>query len=173
MQTFQSRKVIHNDAINSITPVPKCHRTRAAAMRSLKLVLAALMLLAHAGRAITVEAHRNFEPLCGRPIPNTAFLRSRCPAAGRMTPTNWPLYARRPHKLKLTAAGQFRIKPKTNKSVAKRFKITSTGKIMYKRACTNHLQRNKCHGARRRLKRSVQLKDPTMIRKILSVLHNR
>ncbi|EDO06949.1 putative ribosomal protein L35 [Babesia bovis T2Bo] len=84
-----------------------------------------------------------------------------------------PLFARRAHKLKLTAGGKFRIKPKTNKAVSKRFKITATGKLIYKRAGKSHLQRKKTHGAKRRLKRSVQLKNPRLIRKILSVLHNR
>ncbi|AFZ80202.1 ribosomal protein L35 family member protein [Theileria equi strain WA] len=83
------------------------------------------------------------------------------------------LFERRKVKLKLRAAGQFRIKPKTNKSVSKRFKITATGKIMYKRANRHHLQRKKNRGAKARTKRAVCIKSTRIIRKIKSVLHNR
>ncbi|GIX66022.1 ribosomal protein L35, putative [Babesia caballi] len=147
---------------------PQCARSGAAAMRSLASLLAASTLFVLAWHGAGAAAHRNADRCGHTPGTHIAFL----PVAGRVraekAPRNAPLFGRRPHRLKLTAAGQFRIKPKTNKSVAKRFKITGTGKIMYKRAGRSHLQRKKSQGAKRRLRRPVQLKNPKMIRKILS-----
>nr|PVC52678.1 hypothetical protein MACL_00000599 [Theileria orientalis] len=83
------------------------------------------------------------------------------------------LFERRKYHFKIRAGGQFRIKPKTNHSVSKRFKITATGKLMYRRATTQHKQRHKSRGAKARLHRNGILTSLRMIRKIKSVLHNR
>ncbi|KAK1442014.1 hypothetical protein BgAZ_400440 [Babesia gibsoni] len=131
------------------------------------------MLLAHTWSATSVAIYRN-EARIGHSILNhQAFICENAFIPKNRGYRDNKLNARRMYKLKLRASGQFRIKPKTNKSVAKRFKITATGKIMYKRAGRSHLQRKKSQGAKRRLRRPVQLKSPRLIRKILSVLHNR
>uniref|UniRef100_A0A3B0MXM2 50S ribosomal protein L35 n=1 Tax=Theileria annulata TaxID=5874 RepID=A0A3B0MXM2_THEAN len=87
--------------------------------------------------------------------------------------TDTRLFERRKYRLKIRAGGQFRIKPKTNHSVAKRFKVTATGKLMYRRATTQHKQRHKRRGAKCRLHRNGIITSLRMIRKIKSVLHNR
>ncbi|CDR95733.1 ribosomal protein L35, putative [Babesia bigemina] len=142
-------------------------------MRSLPFLVAASVLVAQHQFGTTADAYRSSERNMRADTTLAAYIIYGGSIEPRKAARNVPLFARRPHKLKLTAAGQFRIKPKTNKSVAKRFKITGTGKIMYKRAGRSHLQRKKNQGAKRRLRRAVQLTNPKMIRKILSVLHNR
>lgn len=46
-------------------------------------------------------------------------------------------------------------KLKTNKSVAKRFKISATGKIRYKRAGKSHLLTGKSRARKRHMKRTA------------------
>lgn len=48
-------------------------------------------------------------------------------------------------------------KLKTRKTVAKRFKITSTGKLMHRSTGLNHLMRKKSHARRRRLLKGMEL----------------
>lgn len=141
-------------------------------MHNLRSLFVVSILLAQFWRA-TAAIYRMNEPIKGCPNTYAAFVCTPAPLPQKEAPRDTRLFARRMFKLKLRAAGKFRIKPKTNKSVAKRFKITATGKIMYKRAGKSHLQRKKSQGAKRRLRRAVQLKNPRMIKKILSVLHNR
>ncbi|MGH7915834.1 MAG: 50S ribosomal protein L35 [Candidatus Binataceae bacterium] len=45
-------------------------------------------------------------------------------------------------------------KLKTNRSAAKRFKVTKTGKIMHKRAYLRHLLSSKSRGRKRRLRQA-------------------
>eukprot|EP00375_Theileria_parva_P003239 XP_765920.1 hypothetical protein [Theileria parva strain Muguga] len=86
------------------------------------------------------------------------------------TKTNTRLFERRKYRLKIRAGGQFRIKPKTNHSVAKRFKITATGKLMYRRATTQHKQRHKRRGAKARLHRNGIITSIRMILKCVVLL---
>lgn len=51
-------------------------------------------------------------------------------------------------------------KLKTNRSAAKRFKVTKTGKIKHKRAYLRHLLSSKSRGRKRRLRHSALL-NPT------------
>ncbi len=55
---------------------------------------------------------------------------------------------------------------KTKKSVAKRFKITATGKVMRSRAGRRHLLQHKSPGRRSSLNRSVEV-GPTDAHRIL------
>jgi large subunit ribosomal protein L35 len=59
-------------------------------------------------------------------------------------------------------------KLKTNKSVAKRFKVSATGKIRYKRAGKSHLLTGKSRRRKRHLKQSatVTAVEAATIRKL-------
>ncbi len=59
--------------------------------------------------------------------------------------------------------------PKTKKSVAKRFKITGTGKVMRSRAGRRHLLQTKSPGRRRSLRKKVVV-GPTDAHRILACL---
>lgn len=48
-------------------------------------------------------------------------------------------------------------KLKTNRSAAKRFKVTKTGKVKHKRAYLRHLLSSKSRGRKRRLRHSGML----------------
>jgi large subunit ribosomal protein L35 len=50
-----------------------------------------------------------------------------------------------------------KIKLKTSKTAAKRFKITGSGKILRKKAYNNHMFFNKSHAQRRRLDQEEEL----------------
>lgn len=50
-----------------------------------------------------------------------------------------------------------KIKVKTRKTVAKRFKKSATGKLMRKKCGTNHLMRNKDKNRRRELMSDAEL----------------
>jgi len=52
-------------------------------------------------------------------------------------------------------------KMKTNKSVAKRFKITGTGRLVQRQTNKQHILTKKSPGRKRRL-RQAKLVDPTM-----------
>ena len=58
---------------------------------------------------------------------------------------------------------------RTKKSVAKRFKITGSGKVMRRHAGKRHLLVGKGPKRRRRLGRSAEV-DPTDVRRILQSL---
>ena len=62
-------------------------------------------------------------------------------------------------------------KLKTNKTAAKRFKITGTGKIMRRRAYNNHMFFHKSGSQKRRLDRSTELSkcETTRIRRMLAI----
>ena len=60
-------------------------------------------------------------------------------------------------------------KQKTRKSVAKRFKVTGTGKIMRRRNFTRHLRVKKSAKQKRRLKKQVIVK-PTYAKKLAKVI---
>ncbi len=59
--------------------------------------------------------------------------------------------------------------PKTKKSVAKRFKITATGKVMRSRAGRRHLLQSKSPGRRRSLRKPVEV-GPTDAYRVLACL---
>ena len=60
-------------------------------------------------------------------------------------------------------------KVKTRKAVAKRFKLTSTGKVMHGGLGLNHLMRKKTKGAKRRLRKGSEL-SPHQTKRIKSML---
>lgn len=62
---------------------------------------------------------------------------------------------------------------KTKKSVAKRFKVTATGKIMRSHSGRRHLLAHKGPGRRRRLRQQVELApgDAARIRECLPFSH--
>ncbi len=49
-----------------------------------------------------------------------------------------------------------KVKKKTRKAVAKRFKKTATGKIMHKKPGTRHLAASKTRKQKRRLRQTVE-----------------
>jgi len=51
-----------------------------------------------------------------------------------------------------------KVKKKTRKAVAKRFKKTATGKIMHKKPGTRHLAASKTTKQKRRLRQTVEAK---------------
>ncbi|MBX3743823.1 MAG: 50S ribosomal protein L35 [Verrucomicrobiae bacterium] len=59
--------------------------------------------------------------------------------------------------------------PKTKKSVAKRFKITATGKVMRSRSGRRHLLQSKSPGRRRSLRKQVEV-SPTDTHRVLASL---
>jgi len=62
-----------------------------------------------------------------------------------------------------------KIKKKTKKSVASRFKITGTGKVIRRSSFNRHLKRKKTKRQLRRLKRKKQLKG-ALARKVKKIL---
>ncbi|PHJ19461.1 ribosomal protein rpl35 [Cystoisospora suis] len=62
------------------------------------------------------------------------------------------------------------LKPRTRKSIAKRFKITATGKLLYRHSGRQHLMRKK-QGQRRRRLRKVSVLTGKMASKFLSCIH--
>ncbi len=64
-------------------------------------------------------------------------------------------------------------KLKTCKTAAKRFKITSTGKLMRRSTGLNHLMRTKSHAGRRRLTKGTELYrgDEKRVRQLLGEGH--
>ena len=62
-------------------------------------------------------------------------------------------------------------KLKTNKTAAKRFKITGTGKIMRRRAYNSHMFFHKSGSQKRRLDRATQLSksEAKRVRRMLAI----
>ena len=59
---------------------------------------------------------------------------------------------------------------KTNKSVAKRFRKTKRGKIMFSRPAKSHLLGGKTRKRKRQLRGSIQLQSKSLARQIASKL---
>ncbi len=64
-----------------------------------------------------------------------------------------------------------KVKHKTRKIVAKRFKITSTGKVMRRTPNMRHLRRKKSKGQLRRYRKYIEVTG-VMAKKIKAMLHN-
>lgn len=64
-----------------------------------------------------------------------------------------------------------KVKHKTRKIVAKRFKITSTGKVLRRTPTMRHLRRKKSKSQIRKYKKYVEVKG-VMAKKIKQMLHN-
>ena len=64
-----------------------------------------------------------------------------------------------------------KVKHKTRKIVAKRFKITSTGKVLRRTPNMRHLRRKKSKKQLRRYRKYVEVKG-VMAKKIKAMLHN-
>ncbi|MBU1200756.1 50S ribosomal protein L35 [Patescibacteria group bacterium] len=64
-----------------------------------------------------------------------------------------------------------KIKHKTRKIVAKRFKITSTGKVMRRTPNMRHLRRKKSSSQLRRYRKYIEVTG-VMAKKIKAMLHN-
>lgn len=64
-----------------------------------------------------------------------------------------------------------KIKHKTRKIVAKRFKITATGKVMRRTPNMRHLRRKKSKKQIRRYRKYIEVKG-VMAKKIKAMLHN-
>jgi len=63
-------------------------------------------------------------------------------------------------------------KVKTNKTAAKRFKITGTGKVMYEKSRLNHLMMNKKRGGRVRRMNQDGVLDAGDMAKLKRLLPN-
>jgi ribosomal protein L35 len=61
------------------------------------------------------------------------------------------------------------IKPKTRKSITKRFKVTKNGKVLRRAVGQDHLLAKQTGHKRRRLKKLVQMSEPEA-KKILKLL---
>lgn len=64
-----------------------------------------------------------------------------------------------------------KVKHKTRKIVAKRFKITSAGKVLRRTPTMRHLRRKKSKSQIRKYKKYVEVKG-VMAKKIKAMLHN-
>jgi large subunit ribosomal protein L35 len=64
-----------------------------------------------------------------------------------------------------------KVKHKTRKIVAKRFKITSTGKVMRRTPNMRHLRRKKSNSQLRKYRKYVEVTG-VMAKKIKAMLHN-
>ncbi len=64
-----------------------------------------------------------------------------------------------------------KIKHKTRKIVAKRFKITSTGKVLRRSPNMRHLRRRKSNSQIRKYRKYIEITG-VMAKKIKSMLHN-
>lgn len=64
-----------------------------------------------------------------------------------------------------------KIKHKTRKIVAKRFKITSTGKVMRRTPNMRHLRRKKSNSQLRKYRKYIEVTG-VMAKKIKAMLHN-
>ncbi len=62
-------------------------------------------------------------------------------------------------------------KQKTNKSVAKRFKLSRNGKVRFKRAGKQKLQSGKSPSRRRKLRKWARPDNPKLEKKLASMLH--
>jgi large subunit ribosomal protein L35 len=63
-----------------------------------------------------------------------------------------------------------KVKHKTRKIVAKRFKVTSTGKILRRTPNMRHLRRKKSKGQLRKYRKYIEVKGK-MAKKIKAMLH--
>jgi len=64
-----------------------------------------------------------------------------------------------------------KVKHKTRKIVAKRFKITSTGKVLRRTPNMRHLRRKKSKKQMRKYRKYIEVKG-VMAKKIKAMLHN-
>ena len=63
-------------------------------------------------------------------------------------------------------------KQKIRKSIANRFKITKTGKVLHRGTFNRHLKRKKSHKQLKRLKKPMLIKE-TMAKKITKALEKK
>lgn len=63
-------------------------------------------------------------------------------------------------------------KLKTNKALAKRVRVTKTGKIKFSKPGRRHLMTCKNGKRRRQLRRHAYVQHPKFAKKYLSVIHN-
>ena len=62
-------------------------------------------------------------------------------------------------------------KQKTNKAVAKRFRLTRRGKLLYRKSGKQHLQSGKSPGRRRKARKWVRPDLKKIERKLATLLH--
>ncbi|CRG96625.1 apicoplast ribosomal protein L35 precursor, putative [Plasmodium gallinaceum] len=74
------------------------------------------------------------------------------------------------HTFKLNVRGSTDIKPKTNKSIAKRFKITKNGKLIRKKAGRNHMLRKKTSSNKSSLRKRTTIASNRIAKKYKSVI---
>ncbi|CRG99288.1 apicoplast ribosomal protein L35 precursor, putative [Plasmodium relictum] len=74
------------------------------------------------------------------------------------------------NNFKLYVRGITNIKPKTNKSIAKRFKITKNGKLIRKKAGRNHMLRKKTSSNKSSLRKRTTIASGRIAKKYKSVI---
>ncbi|VWU49974.1 apicoplast ribosomal protein L35 precursor, putative [Hepatocystis sp. ex Piliocolobus tephrosceles] len=70
----------------------------------------------------------------------------------------------------LYVRGSTNIKPKTNKSIAKRFKITKNGKLIRKKAGGNHMLVKKTSSNKAGLRKTTTIASNKIIKKYKSAI---
>ncbi|ANQ07460.1 50S ribosomal protein L35 [Plasmodium coatneyi] len=73
----------------------------------------------------------------------------------------------------LYVRGNTNVKPKTNKSIAKRFKITKNGKLIRKKAGRNHMLRKKTSSNKASLRKTTTIASNRIAKKYKSAIHTR
>ncbi|KJP89432.1 ribosomal protein L35 [Plasmodium fragile] len=71
----------------------------------------------------------------------------------------------------LYVRGNTNVKPKTNKSIAKRFKLTKNGKLIRKKAGRNHMLRKKTSSNKASLRKTTTIASNRIARKYKSAIH--
>ncbi|CAA9987346.1 50s ribosomal protein l35, putative [Plasmodium knowlesi strain H] len=71
----------------------------------------------------------------------------------------------------LYVRGSTNVKPKTNKSIAKRFKITKNGKLIRKKAGRNHMLRKKTSSNKASLRKTTTIASSRIVKKYKSAIH--
>ncbi|GAB65654.1 ribosomal protein L35, partial [Plasmodium cynomolgi strain B] len=71
----------------------------------------------------------------------------------------------------LYVRGNTNVKPKTNKSIAKRFKITKNGKLIRKKAGRNHMLRKKTSSNKASLRKTTTIASNRIAKKYKSAIH--
>ncbi|CAG9480353.1 ribosomal protein L35, putative [Plasmodium vivax] len=71
----------------------------------------------------------------------------------------------------LHVRGNTNVKPKTNKSIAKRFKITKNGKVIRKKAGRNHMLRKKTSSNKASLRKTTTIASNRIAKKYKSAIH--
>ncbi|EUD67902.1 hypothetical protein C922_01514 [Plasmodium inui San Antonio 1] len=71
----------------------------------------------------------------------------------------------------LYVRGNTNVKPKTNKSIAKRFKITKNGKVIRKKAGRNHMLRKKTSSNKASLRKTTTIASNRIAKKYKSAIH--